>query len=217
MKIFEIYEEVLGEEYPSSWDIDRFKSLKSFSERIKYCQEHLQRISSGSSRIVYKIDNEKVLKLAKNKKGLSQNELEATYSQYDDLSDILARTFDSADDDTWVEMELARKLTPKIFKHIVGFEWEDFIEALTKQYYIANPQKDRFNFRNLSKIPEEIWQEMWENEFTYSMLNLMANYDIPVGDLRRLNSYGVVKRNGEDTVVLIDYGLNNENYEQYYS
>ena len=62
--------------YPVSFNMDEFKMLKTFAARIKYCQARLQRISSGSSRIVYKIDNEKVLKLAKNRKGIAQNEAE---------------------------------------------------------------------------------------------------------------------------------------------
>lgn len=217
IKLLEIYNEMMDEAYPSTWDIETFKSLKSFAQRIKYCEQHLQRISSGSSRIVYKIDDEKVLKLAKNNKGLSQNELEAEYSQYDDLSDILARTFDSADDNTWVEMELARKVTPATFKQVTGFDWEDFKKIMDKQYYRANPQKDRFGWADRKVLPDEIEQKMWEDEFVYPMLNLMANYDIPVGDLLRTSSYGLVKRNGNDAIVLIDYGLNQENYDSYYS
>jgi hypothetical protein len=227
MKIGEIYQEILtasinenksiDEEYPSSWNIEEFKKLKSFNQRIQYCQQHLNRISSGSSRIVYKVDDEKVLKLAKNKKGLSQNELEAVYSKYDDLSDILARTFDSADDNTWVEMELAKKLTPPIFKQITGFDWEDYKKVMDKQYYRANPTKDRWGMGDKIVIPNEIEGQMWEDEFIYGMLSILGNYDIPVGDLLRTNSYGVVKRNGEDVVVLIDYGINHENYESYYT
>ena len=216
MKIFEIYEEMMDEDYPSSWNIETFKSLRSFAQRIKYCEEHLQRISSGSARIVYKVDDEKVLKLAKNKKGLAQNELEAEYSRYNDLSDILARTFDSADDNTWVEMELARKVTPAVFKQVTGFNWEDFKKAMEKQYYRANPEKDRWGMADKKVIPDELDQQMWEDEFVYPMLNLMANYDIPVGDLLRTSSYGVVKRDGQDAIVLIDYGLNNEVYDSYY-
>jgi hypothetical protein len=48
------------------------------------------------------------------------------------------------------------------------------------------------------------------------MLSLLGNYEIPVGDLIRTSSYGLVKRNGQDTIVLIDYGLNQENYDSYY-
>jgi hypothetical protein len=215
MKLLEIYEEIMGEAYPTTWDIETFKGLKSFAKRIKYCEENLQRISSGSSRIVYKIDDEKVLKLAKNKKGLSQNEIEIEYSGYYDLSDILARTFDYADDNTWVEMELARRVTAPIFKQIVGFDWKDYIMAMDKQYRRVNPQKSIGRYREEPNT--EIEDKMWENEFCYSMFSLLGNYDIPVGDLLRFSSYGVVNRNGKNTIVLIDYGLNNENYESYYS
>jgi hypothetical protein len=205
----------MGEAYPQTWDIEKFKSLRSFNQRIKYCEENLQRISSGSSRIVYKIDDEKVLKLAKNKKGLAQNEIESEYSQYNDLSDILARTFEYADDNTWVEMELARKVTAPIFKQIVGFKWDDFVKAMNKQYYRVNPSKTVRWYRDEPNT--EIEEKMWENEFCYSMFSLLGNYDIPVGDLVKFSSYGVVNRGGKDTVVLIDYGLNQENYDSYYS
>lgn len=215
MKIFEIYEEMMDEDYPSSWNLETFKSLRSFAQRIKYCEEHLQRISSGTARIVYKVDDEKVLKLAKNKKGLAQNELEAEYSRYNDLSDILARTFDSADDNTWVEMELARKFTPAMFKTLIGFNWDDYVKKMYKQYYRANPQKNPVYGWKVDQ-DTELESQMWENEFCYSMFSLLANYDIPVGDLVRPSSYGIVKRNGEDTIVLIDYGLNNEVYDSYY-
>ena len=67
----------MGEDYPSSWNIEEFKSLRSFAERKRYCDANLQKIASGSGRIVYKVDNQKVLKLAKNKKGVAQNEIES--------------------------------------------------------------------------------------------------------------------------------------------
>ena len=67
-----------GMAYPVSFNMAEFKTLKTFTARIKYCQARLQRISSGSARIVYKIDNEKVLKLAKSRKGIAQNEAEGS-------------------------------------------------------------------------------------------------------------------------------------------
>jgi hypothetical protein len=59
--------------------------------------------------------------------------------------------------------------------------------------------------------------EMWENEFTYRMLSFMGDYDIPVGDLARLSTYGLVKRDGQDAIVMIDYGLTHDVYGTYYS
>lgn len=48
------------------------------------------------------------------------------------------------------------------------------------------------------------------------MTELMHNADMPVGDLIRINSYGIVTRDGHDTVVVIDYGLSDEIYATHY-
>lgn len=57
---------------------------------------------------------------------------------------------------------------------------------------------------------------MWENEFIYNIFTFMGGYDTPVGDLKRLNSYGLVKRDGVDTIVLIDYGITWDGLDAYY-
>jgi hypothetical protein len=51
----------------------------------------------------------------------------------------------------------------------------------------------------------------------YELFSFIGNYAVPVGDLERLSSYGVVKRDGQDKIVLIDYGLTHEVYSSYYS
>jgi hypothetical protein len=44
----------------------------------------------------------------------------------------------------------------------------------------------------------------------------MSDSDSPAGDFMRLNSYGVVNRNGEDIIVIIDFGLTQSVYDEYY-
>lgn len=203
----------MTEDYPSNFNMEEFKKLNSFSKRIEYCNQNLKRITSGSARVIFMIDSEKVLKLAKNKKGLAQNEIEASFSNYHDIEDIVAKTFDYADDNTWIEMELARKVTPTIFKQLTGFKWEDYIKNMRNHYYRVNPSKSPY-----LRVPEttETEKEMWEDSHIYQFLSFLGNYDVPVDDLVRLNSYGVVKRYGQDTIALIDYGLTNDVYDSYY-
>ena len=74
--IRKVLKESIEEAYPESFNMETFKSLRNHAERNRYAAEHLQKIAAGSSRIVYKIDDEKVLKLAKNDKGIAQNETE---------------------------------------------------------------------------------------------------------------------------------------------
>lgn len=202
----------IGEDYPKTWNIEDFKKINSFSGRVKYCEQHLQRLSSGSSRIVYKIDDEKVLKLAKNKKGLSQNESEIDYGTEIYLEGIVARIFEYDENGLWVEMELARKITLGDFKRISGFDFKDYTSAINNYYHERTDYKNGYKM----KVDQEIVDQMWEDEFVYGIFQYLGNYNVPVGDLMRLNSYGIVKRNNEDNIVLIDYGLTNETYNTHY-
>lgn len=207
----QIFESYLQEDYPPSFNMEEFKLLSSFRKRIAYCEKHLKRISSGSSRIVYQIDNEKVLKLAKNKKGLAQNEVEYTYSNDPYISDIFAEVLDADKHNfLWIEMELARKVTKPLFKSIVGISFEEYAEVL--QYYDSQANPRRYGGRTM-KEPENM-DEHWEDEFFRGFFDYIGNFNVPVGDLMRINSYGIVRNN---EIVLVDYGLDNEVASQHYS
>jgi hypothetical protein len=203
----------IDEEYPPTWNIDEFKKLKSFNQRIQYCERNLQRISSGTSRIVYKIDDTKVLKLAKNNKGLAQNEIEVGFSEDYMWDGIVAQIFDYDQNNLWVEMELARKVTPKKFFEIIGFFFENYCNAIL---FHEENQKPKTKY-SISRSKPNNYDQMWDNnEFMYNIFNVIGSYDFPAGDLCKLNSYGLVNRNGIDEIVLIDYGLTNDVYDSYY-
>ena len=214
--VYEVIESYLEEDYPSNFDLEEFSKLTSFNKRIQYCQERLKRISSGSSRIVYMVDDTKVLKIAKNEKGLNQNEIEAQYSNYHDIKDITAQVFAYDNKNLWIEMELARKVTPKIFENVVGISFDDYCAGLDKYFEAVNPQR-ALRVWGRSDLDQVKYDAMWDNEFMYDMFTFMGGYDTPVGDLKRLNSYGLVKRNGADSIVLIDYGLTWDGLNTYYT
>ena len=212
IKLLKILTETyLEEDYPSTWNADEFAKLPSFTKRVEYAQKNLQRISSGSSRIVYKIDDTKVLKLAKNKKGLAQNEVEIGFSNDYMWDGLVAEVFNYDENNLWVEMELAKKLTSSLFKQITGLDFKEYGDCLR---YYEQEQSPRRGFR-VSK--PESYDDMWENEFGSEMFNLVGSFDIPVGDLTRLSTYGVVNRGNDLSVVMIDYGLTEEVYSNYYS
>jgi hypothetical protein len=201
----------IEEDYPLSWDIEEFKKLNSFNKRIKYCEQNLQRISSGTSRIVYKIDETKVLKLAKNEKGIAQNNTEINFSE-DYLWDmVVAKLFDHDEDGLWVEMELARKVTTSIWNNIVGIPIDIFRDGTR----FMEQQKGSLKTLYRLKEPERM-EELYENDFTSTILDLIANYDVGSGDFGKLSTYGLVNRDGKDEIVIIDYGLTNEVYDSYY-
>lgn len=202
----------MDEEYPINWNVGEFKKLKSFNQRIQYCERNLTRISSGSSRIAYKIDDTKVLKLAKNKKGLAQNEAEIMYSQDYMMDDIVAQVFNYDENNLWLEMEFARKVTSATFQNIVGISFNDYIDGVWYQDENLRPKKNHFK-----RLKPDNIDDMWENEFVSRIFDLMGSYDnFIAGDLTKLSTYGIVNRDGMDTIVLIDFGLTDEVYTSHY-
>ena len=82
--------------YPVGFSMETMLSLNSYSARVRYCDQHLQKIGQGSSRIVYDVDGEKVLKVAKNKKGIAQNEAES--EDWLQSYDCFAKVFEKSED-----------------------------------------------------------------------------------------------------------------------
>lgn len=207
-------EEELNEAtYPENFNMDYFKSLTSFNARIRYCETFLQRISSGSSRIVYKIDENTVLKLAKNQKGIAQNEVEGQHDCYRDNMNMFAKIYDTDENYLWIEMQLAKKARVSDFKRLTGYDfntvcyWIDYCKP--DRYRNSNPLKTFFD----SPEFEENWDE-------YGLLaelqEYIGNYDVPIGDLKRISSWGVVNGEYGEELVLIDYGLTNDVFNNYY-
>jgi len=202
----------IEEEYPTTWNVEEFKNLKSFNQRVQYCESNLTRISSGSSRIAYKIDDTKVLKLAKNRKGIAQNNAEIEYSQDYMMDDVVAEVFQYDKNALWLEMELARPLTAAMFYHIVGIPFNDYVMGINFHEYELEPRKKSYK----PTRPDNM-DAMWENEFVSRIFDTIGSYaNFVSGDLNRLSTYGVVKRDGQDTVVLIDYGLTTDVYNTHY-
>ena len=223
-----IKESFIVENYPESFDMDFFKRLtnKSFKKRIEYCDQHLERITNGTSRIIYKINDEKVLKLAWNKKGLFQNETEYDYNinnidniDNEDIKDILAKIFDNDINYGWIEMEFAKELTPDLFKRITKFDWDSYVKLMWKYFFTVKKDSSYISFTKGQAFSQDpkIEKKMSEDDFISTMIFFLIKTDTFVRDLTKLNSYGVVKRNGQDKIVLIDYGLTSEGLNTYYN
>lgn len=202
--------------YPVSFNFDEFKNIQSFTKKIEYCNKHLQRIASGSARIAYKVDEEKVLKLAKNKKGIAQNEEE--YNSYAIMTGIGANVFDCDDNFLWIEMELATKCKPSDFKRIIGYDFnfvQEFINYIASWY---SRNKTYYDKRYLEEFEKIVNEEANNWEWFNGLSDYMSNTGLEViGDLKRISSWGIVKRDGGEDIVLIDFGLNDDVYGTYYS
>lgn len=202
--------------YPSNFNMEEFKSLSSFKKRVAYCQERLKRLGAGSSRIVFMIDDNTVLKLAKNTKGVAQNNEESKEAQdfYLHQIGLFAEVYDYDENGLWIECEYCRPAKASDFKKITGYDFsviQDWISYVYSQY-TRNPL-----FRN--HAPNPIFNtEEFEDNFEYSLFqsiqDYMGNYGAEaIGDFKRLSSWGV---NSKGELVIIDNGLTEEVFEKYY-
>jgi hypothetical protein len=204
-------ESIVAEDYPTSFDHNVFKTLNSFAKRKEYCDQHLQKIAQGSGRIVYAVDNKMVLKLAKNARGIAQNNVESSLGNDSYIEDICATVYDSHPDDHWLEMERAKKLTPQRFKQLLGFD----VQQLGNYLYNYDQENNSGRYRR-SVDPNQV-ELIRNHDITRSLIELITNFNLMPDDLGAITSYGEVMREGKPDVILVDFGYNDEVYMDYYA
>lgn len=208
----QLYSNIIKEmAYPSSFNIETFKSLTSFQKRIKYCGEHLKRLNAGSSRIVYQIDNEKVLKLAKNKAGIAQNNAEADGGlQTYEIAPVIYD--EDEENNLWIESELAKPIKEQDFLRLVGYDFKTICSCF--RYYETRYKPIKQSIAN--NLTKEFYNETWYNDWMSSMYDYIGDYQPPLGDLFRLANYGIVSRNGKEHIVVVDMGLTDDVAKKFY-
>lgn len=202
--------------YPASFNFDEFRQCTSFAQRVRYCEERLQRISQGTSRIVYRVDDEKVLKLAKNKKGIAQNEVEirlGTEPYYTCFADV----YEYDENGLWVEMEICRRAKKSDFKAIYGVPFEVLCCMMYQQAENQSPRKSWYRpFADYEPIVQQVW-EGEENDLQMLFMSLQEYIGgemlSGVGDLCRISSWGI---DSEGYFKLVDYGLTDEVFDNFY-
>lgn len=202
--------------YPSTFNIEEFMSLPSFAKRVEYCNKRLKFLGQGSSRRVYMIDNEKCLKLARNKKGIGQNEAEN--DGYLQQLNLCPKIYKSDNKGLWIEAQLAKKAKESDFKRLLGYDWNIFCSWIE---YTANLYTKRSLYRGendaLFKSDEfESW--VYDNDNVFARINqYMTDFALEsYGDLQRISSWGIVSENGQERLVLVDAGLSDSVGRDYY-
>lgn len=207
--------------YPQTFNMDEFKSIRSFKDRIEYCKQRLRRLGAGTSRIVFEIDNEKVLKLAKNSKGIGQNQEEIRMGNDMYASNCFAEVYDYDNTGTFLEMERARPAKESDFERLVGFPFDMYCDFITRcaLNYLGNRNKNPWI--RVNHAYDDAYNNLideWDSDlFIYNVFEYMQNFQlITWGDLTRISSYGVVNRNGQEEMVIIDFGFTEDVYNNYY-
>lgn len=207
---------MISEAMMDSFSFDELKKMKNFKSRKEYCDKYLGfNVGKGSSRLVYQIDDNKVLKLAWNGKGIAQNQEEYLFSQ-DNFVDITPNVFEDMSDVEnyfFITSEYVLPAKNKDFQHVFGITFEDFKKLLRTVASWYDSKSFRFN----DKLSDEEVASLEEkNDNIKEYVDYVSNYQPILGDMLRIANYGLIKRDGQEMIVLLDSGLSEDIFNTYY-
>jgi hypothetical protein len=197
---------------PADWDPAALGHDKTFKSRLEYALQRAPRLGGGSSRVAFVIpDNgrDTVLKIAKNSKGVAQNEAEVDIltDGYVGKLDIVIPIVDYDKlnpQPTWLQTELAQKASQaalcKIMKCGRGL-WTltGYANMILGDDLGARSAKE--HLKTLSPEDAEIFKE-----YAHDLANLVSNTSLKMGDFDRAANWGLY--NGRP--VVIDLGFTTE-------
>jgi hypothetical protein len=192
---------------------DELSNIQTLKGRYNYCVQHLGNpIGRGSSRAVFQIDDETVLKLAINQKGIAQNNQENDgYLQQIGIVPLI-KGYDN--NDLWLISEFVLPAKEQDFKEALGISFEDFCGFITASNFY---RFGRGGYRPHDSLDKDKYEYLLENnEDLQAFDEYLGDYNPPIGDLKRMANYGLCMRDGYPTIVLLDSGLSEDIYRTYY-
>ena len=207
---------------PADWDPKIYSEPATFKVRLQYALDRAQRIGAGSSRVAMIIPYEgrdTVLKVAKNAKGIAQNNAE-----YDIMSDGYVRSMgsvipvidagtDTKNHTTWIQTELAEKATPSKFKAYFGSGF-DLMDLYKFTMFSVGDR--RYKTRPILNMNNEnTTQEQWDRFYDCSgdLATLNTDFNVELGDFIRPANWGFY----QGRPVVIDIGFTSEVKDTHYS
>lgn len=204
IKITEDMLQLLKEAADNSFSLKELSNISSFQQRMNYCVEHLgKNIGRGSSRVVFQINDEKVLKLAMNPKGIAQNQTEINLSNDCYRPLIFPEVLDYDNDSLWIISQFVLPAKKTDFKKCIGLTFDDFCDWLNGIKYDYSYAVD-------------LYDNSTDQEFLDEVEEYVNNYDIPIGDLKRISNWGLRKIYNDIELCLLDNGLTLDVYDNYY-
>jgi len=202
--------------------VDYLTNCKSFEERVEYCKQMLGfPIGDGSSRIIFQLDDETCLKLAKDEKGIAQNKEEMAVG-FNHNEEYMPKVYNGTDENNalWIVAEYVIPAREEDFYKVAHVNFADVSKfAVFLDNYIEI--RDLY-VRSMAKfVLDGIAYKYGSNkravELFESICDFKSTYKQYVGDLGRIDNWGIARRKGRTVFVMLDTGLSKDVYNQFYS
>jgi hypothetical protein len=180
--------------------LKNLQKLETFQARMDYAEKNLKHLSSGSSRVVFDLQNNNILKLASNEKGLAQNEAESSVKEDCKYINPVVK---AAKNKAWVICPKGDKITEREFFDLTDISFKDFGECLKYIVYEDSSKKEK---------PKD-FDKLKKNKIVKEVSEIASKYKLVIGDVARISSWKVI----DGVPTLVDLGLNESIYKEYYA
>jgi hypothetical protein len=185
--------------------LEKLKEFETYEDAIDYANEYLELLGIGSSRATFFLNPRKVIKIAKNDKGVGQNQQEIQLSKEDSLEKFVTKVYEHADDNTWITAEVVRPIKESEFNTIIGINFDLFMDELDKTVYAIKNNHEFVDSEN--EFDEKIEDMM--NELAQGIVS----NDLLMADIRLIDHWGVT---ADRRLVVLDYGFTNDTKNHFY-
>lgn len=230
----DLFGENLLEDITDSFSIDFIKTNKwrNTSELLNYCDKYgLYKIGEGANRIVYQISDEYVLKIEKDSVIGSGNQNEQEVATFKKLNDEMKQLVPNIIDydknnpkPLWIIAEQVLPAKYADFQKILGFDFGSYesIDDITNmkkdlQVYSKYDGKtvNSFSFNLMDFLESygndddfELYHNQIKNNQWLKDLYMLLSHDfVSYWELENINNWGLVKRNGEPKLIVLDIGI----------
>ena len=160
------------------------------------------------------------LKQKKKKKGVAQNLEEMSISS-DGIISYIPKVYNGSDKENglWIVTQYVLPAKVEDFKKVIGVDFNDVADlALNTDRSMERGQS--FLTKMADNMIHHLYEKYDQNDMAIELFNdiheIKADYDQYVGDLSRIENWGLAYENGQAFLVMLDIGLSEEVFNQFY-
>ena len=182
--------------------LKELSEIKDFDDSVEFAKKQdWELLGEGSARIVFQIDEKRIIKVALDDKGLAQN-LTESYPEMQGPYTIPVLIFDPRG--KWIIEAWTSNISKVDFKKYIGVGFDAFMSALD---FAMNNNSDDW------KDPKE-YDEIKRLPLFKYLVDVVVNGKLLIGDISKESSFGLL--DGKK-IVLRYLGLSKKNFHDYYS
>lgn len=222
-------EDIRTSKNPLDWltaayeDHNAWKAKDQFEAMEKAAEEAgLKKIGFGTSRAVFDLGDNKVVKVALNEKGIEQNKLEIYAGKDPSVEAILAGTWDYSNDFAWLVSDKVHPLhdnSAAEAESIIGVSWQEVRKIIgvkwSSEFEATSKPESSESYDDEHKKHQTAGSGcLTGQDFLDYLKNFLERYPgMLKQDIAKLSSWGVT---ADGCLVLLDYGITREKFLKLY-